>query len=264
MVSTRVLALAVTLSMTAMMPALAFAQSAPAQSAPECAADATLDTRVQAVLAKTDRPAEQRAKDDLRLSETRFLLAHVKPGDHVLDLGSGGGYASMVLSAAVCDGSVDAQNPPEWVSDAKDMDGLKAMFAVRPNVHILVNDFTKVPAPAQPYDVIFIGTIYHDTYNMADHDAVAMDKTLLSELKPGGIVVLTDHKTVDGAGASATNTLHRIDKATVLADFKAAGFQLAEDSDALANAADDHTLKVFDPTIRGKTDRMALVFKKGM
>ncbi len=90
-----------------------------------------------------------------------------------------------------------------------------------------------------------------------------MDKALGSLLKDDGIIVLTDHKTVDGAGTSATNTLHRIDKATVLADFKAAGFKLVEDSDALANPADDHTLKVFDPTVRGKTDRMALVFKKG-
>src|SRR5262249_8387236 len=122
--------------------------------------------------------------------------------------------------------------------------------------------FSKLPAPAAPYDAIFIGTIYHDTYNEDGHDAVAMDKALLAALKPGGLVILTDHKTVDGAGSSATNTLHRIDKATVLADFKAAGFELVEDSDVLANPADDHLLKVFDPTIRGRTDRMALVFRR--
>ncbi len=116
--------------------------------------------------------------------------------------------------------------------------------------------------PAKPYDVIFIGTIYHDTYNEDGHDAVKMDKALLAALKPGGLVILTDHKTVAGAGSSATNTLHRIEEATVLADFKAAGFKLVEDSKALANPADDHTLKVFDPSIRGKTDRMALVFKR--
>ena len=266
MVSTRALALTLALSLAlpaaVLAPLAAQAQAAPAQAAPECAANASLDTRVQAALARTDRPDAQRAKDDSRMSETRFLLAHVKPGDHVLDLGSGGGYASMVLSAAVCDGTVDAQNPADWVSDPKELAGIQATFASRPNIHMVTSDFTKVPVPVQKYDVIFIGTIYHDTFNEADHDAVAMDKALGRLLKHGGVIVLTDHKTVDGAGSSATNTLHRIDKATVLANFKAAGFKVVEDSDVLANPADDHTLKVFDPSIRGKTDRMALVFKK--
>ena len=262
MVSKRVLALTLALSMAAFAP-MTFVTAAQAQTAPECVAGADLDARVAGAMARTDRPDTQRGKDDSRLSENRFLLAHVKPGDHVLDLGSGGGYASMLLSAAVCDGSVDAQNPADWVADPKDLASIQATFASRPNIHMITSDFTKVPTPAQKYDVIFIGTIYHDTFNEPDHDAVAMDKALGSLLKDDGIIVLTDHKTVDGAGTSATNTLHRIDKATVLADFKAAGFKLVEDSDALANPADDHTLKVFDPTVRGKTDRMALVFKKG-
>jgi predicted methyltransferase len=30
----------------------------------------------------------------------------------------------------------------------------------------------------------------------------------------------------------------------------------------LHNAADDHTLKVFDPAIRGKTDQFILKFRK--
>ncbi len=48
----------------------------------------------------------------------------------------------------------------------------------------------------------------------------------------------------------------------MLADFKAAGFELVSDSNVLANPADDRTVKIFDPAIRGHTDRMALVFKK--
>ena len=257
MVSMRVLALTLALSMVALAP------TAFAQSAAECSADPSVDTRLQAVLAKTDRPDDQRAKDESRMSETRFVLGYIKPGDHVLDLGAGGGYASMLLSAAVCDGSVDSQNPPAWI-DPKDDAARQALATARPNLHLLAVDFDKVPVPATPYDAIFIGTIYHDTYNEPGHDTAALLKDLASTLKPGGLVILTDHKTVAGAGTSATNTLHRIDEATVLADFKAAGFELVEDSDALANPADDHTLKVFDPTIRGKTDRMALVFRKPM
>ncbi len=261
MVSQRILCLAMALSLSGPSQVL-LASTAWAAEAPECAASAPLDTRIEAVLAKTDRPETQRANDALRLSETRFVLDHIKPGDHVLDMGAGGAYASYLLSAAVCTGSVDSQNPPKWVEAFKMEPARQALTAARPNVHLVTSDFAKLPPPAAPYDAIFIGTVYHDTYNEDGHDAVAMDKALLAALKPGGLVILTDHRTVDGAGASATNTLHRIDKAQVLSDFKAAGFELVEDSDVLANPADDHSKNVFDPAIRGHTDRMALVFRR--
>ena len=243
--------------------AAALALSAPAfAAAPECAANASLDARVAAIVAKPDRPANQTAMDANRQSEVRFLVAHVKPGDHVLDLGAGGGYSTMILSAAVCDGAVDSQNPEEWDVKFKARPAREALAKARPNIHLLTTDFDKVPVPAQLYDAVFIGTIYHDTYNMPGHDAAAVTKDLYSTLKPGGTVILTDHKSAVGKGAADTNTLHRIEKAAVIADFKAAGFELAEDSDALANPADDHSLKVFDPSLRGHTDRMALVFRK--
>lgn len=256
MVSQRILCLVMALSLAGLAPV------AWAAEAPECTANAPLDTRVEAVLAKTDRPESQRANDANRLSETRFVLDHVKPGDHVLDIGAGGGYASYLLSAAVCTGSVDSQNPQKWVDAFKMDPARQALVSARSNVHLVTSDFADLPVPATPYDAIFIGTVYHDTYNEDGHDAVTMDKALLAMLKPGGLVILTDHRTADGAGASATNTLHRIDKAQVLSDFKAAGFELMEDSDALANPVDDHSRNVFDPSIRSHTDRMALVFRR--
>lgn len=253
----RPLSLALVLSLATISSA-AMAETA----APECAASATLDTRVEAVLAKTDRPAKQRDNDAHRLSETRFVLGHIKPGDRVLDVGAGGGYATYLLSAAVCNGTVDSQNPQGWVDGYKMEPARQALVAARKNVHVVTANFDKIPAPAQPYDVIFIGTVYHDTYNEDGHNAQTVDTGLLKLLKPGGLLILTDHKTADGVSSTATNTLHRIEEATVLADFKAAGFELVEDSPALANPADDHLKNVFDPSIRGTTDRMALVFRR--
>jgi len=48
----------------------------------------------------------------------------------------------------------------------------------------------------------------------------------------------------------------------VKADFEKAGFKLEGESDLLKNAADDHSLLVFDDKIRGKTDRFILKFRK--
>jgi predicted methyltransferase len=43
---------------------------------------------------------------------------------------------------------------------------------------------------------------------------------------------------------------------------EAAGFDYVGESDVLRNPADDHSLKVFDPTVRGHTDQFAYKFRK--
>ena len=55
---------------------------------------------------------------------------------------------------------------------------------------------------------------------------------------------------------------HRIDPAQVRAEVEAAGFRFDGESRVLANAADPLTAAVFDPAIRGRTDQLALRFRK--
>ena len=53
-----------------------------------------------------------------------------------------------------------------------------------------------------------------------------------------------------------------IDRAIVIADLELAGFVLAAENDLLRNPEDDYSLGVFDPSVRGKTDRFMLLFRK--
>ena len=55
---------------------------------------------------------------------------------------------------------------------------------------------------------------------------------------------------------------HRIDPSVVKADFERAGFRLEAESELLRNPADNHSLLVFKPEIRGKTDRFVYKFRK--
>ena len=57
-------------------------------------------------------------------------------------------------------------------------------------------------------------------------------------------------------------SLHRIEPASVREEVKAAGFVLEAESTMLANKDDPHSIKVFDPSIKGKTDRFAYRFVK--
>ncbi len=82
-------------------------------------------------------------------------------------------------------------------------------------------------------------------------------------LKPGGVLGVIDHAADPGGDTrELVDRLHRIDPATGKADFEAAGFKLVATSDMLARPEDDHGKLIFDPAVRGKTDRFLFKFVK--
>jgi len=111
---------------------------------------------------------------------------------------------------------------------------------------------------------VFTSQNYHDYPDpfMGPTDVAVLNKAVFKVLKPGGLWVIVDHAAQAGSGMRDTNTTHRIDEAAVKAQVLAAGFELVGESDVLRNPADDHTLKVFDKAIRGKTDQFTLKFRK--
>ena len=56
--------------------------------------------------------------------------------------------------------------------------------------------------------------------------------------------------------------LHRIDQAVVEKLVTTMGFEVVARSELLRNPEDDRTKNVFDPTIRGKTDRFLLLLRR--
>ena len=103
---------------------------------------------------------------------------------------------------------------------------------------------------------------YHDLKNLPNADTVAFDKAVFAALKPGGVYLVIDHSAPAGSGATDTNTLHRIEQKVVEDEVVSAGFKLEGTSDLLKNPNDPRTAKVFDPSIRGKTDQFVLKFRK--
>jgi predicted methyltransferase len=117
----------------------------------------------------------------------------------------------------------------------------------------------KVPAPA---DVVWTSENYHDFHNGPTANIPGLNKAVFAALKPGGVYYIEDHAAAKGAGTTTTSTLHRIEAAAAIKEAEAAGFKLDGQSNLLANPADTHDKPVFDPSIRGKTDKFALRFKK--
>ena len=65
-----------------------------------------------------------------------------------------------------------------------------------------------------------------------------------------------------GTASTEVQTLHRIDGEFLKAEVLRAGFVFDGESTALANPADDRTINVFEPAIRGRTDQFVYRFRK--
>jgi predicted methyltransferase len=97
---------------------------------------------------------------------------------------------------------------------------------------------------------------------MGPADIRLVNKSFFNSLKPGGALIIIDHAAVSGSGLGATESLHRIDPASVRKEVEAAGFVFEAEIDELKNDDDDHSRSVFDPSVRGKTDQFVYRFRK--
>ena len=215
---------------------------------------------VQTAVADPGRETD-RAKDANRHAAEVVAFSGVKPGDKVLELVPGSGYFTRVFSKVVGpQGKVYAAIPTPM---EKYSDDTKALPAQYPNVTLLVQPADALATPEQ-VDVAFTSQNYHDYPDpfMGPTDPAVLNKAVFAALKPGGTYIVIDHVAQAGSGVRDTDTLHRIDPALVKKQVQAAGFEYVGDSTVLHNAADDHSLKVFDPSVRGHTDQFAYKFRK--
>lgn len=246
-------------SMLCLAAALAVAAPAMAATAPDYAA----------ALADPKRPAEAKELDASRKPAETLTFLGLKPGMKVADIMTGSGYWAEIMADAVGPkGKVTAFEPNQFYTQPDEQKKWQALVARRPEVKWVRYPFEAFSAPANSFDFTIINMSYHDLYWQSDKygiprtDPAAFVKTLFAATKAGGIVGIVDHVGAPGDTRVIVDKLHRIDPAVVKADFAAAGFVLEADSPLLANPADDHSKLVFDPTVRGKTDRFLLRFRK--
>lgn len=223
---------------------------------------------VTAAVADAGRPADARALDAGRKPAEVLRFLGLEAGDRALDVMTGAGYYAELMAKAVGPkGSVVALEPPVFLSD-KGKPAWDALVARAPNVELLLQMPGEMKLAPASFDFALLHMVYHDFYwESAQYKFPRMDpdaalKALFAAMKPGGIVGVVDHVGLPGDARVAADKLHRIDPATVKADFARAGFVLDGESDLLRVPADDGTKLVFDPAVRGKTDRFLFRFRK--
>ncbi len=230
------------------------------------AGDKTSERRdlIEAAVADPTRLEEQRTRDEGRKPRAIIAFSKIKKGDKVADLASGSGYYTALLSRLVGEeGHVYAVDPArifDAFPNAKDTFPNYLESDPRKNVSYTVQKIDALDFP-EKLDAVVMGLYYHDTV-WTGADRVAMNKAIYNALKPGGVYLVVDHLAADGASEVVTEELHRMIPGLVKPEVGAAGFVLAAESDALRNADDPRTISVFDPSIRGVTDRFVYRFQK--
>ena len=230
---------------------------------------ATAGDPVSLALAAGARPAADRERDAGRKPGEVLAFFGIEPGMTVLDVLSGGGYYTEIAARIVGpSGRVIAHNNQAYLDYAAEEIAARYADGRLANVERLDGPVTGIEAEPGSVDVALLILAYHDIYFRPDDgswpriDGAAMLRRIREALRPGGILGVVDHAGSADITTAEIGRLHRIDEARLVREIEAAGFELVERSDVLRNPRDTHLAPMYDPQIRGRTDRLVLKFRK--
>lgn len=200
-------------------------------------------------LADPARAAEDRARDEFFKPVEVFEWIGVEPGDVVVDFHAGSGYNTWILSQWVGpEGVVFAESPAAYAEDLK-IRLESGDLAGAGNV-VFVEQISALPTDS--LDLFFTSRNYHDIPAEGVPELLAeVDRALV----PGGTFVVIDARAVEGRDTEA----HRIADQVVIDEVTAAGFELVEKSEMLANPGDDHVGPKWDQ--REQLDQSLIKFR---
>ena len=224
---------------------------------------------VAAAVASKERTADNVKLDESRKPTEVLRFLGLRQGMSAVDLFGGNKYWAEIMAPAVGPkGRVLVWEPAQFF-DADSKKAFDEFTAKNPNVSFVSTPFEAIALPKDSADFVMLNLNYHDVYWQSEKYKIprmepdAFLKAVYAAMKPGAVIGVIDHVANPSNDTRATvDKLHRIDPNVVKADFERAGFKLVGESKLLANPADDHGLLVFDPKVKGKTDRFIFKFQK--
>ena len=220
----RLLALVMTTALA--LPSLAAAQTLPAMpTLDETPAERTVrraamtppelqeDTALQAAIGSAARPAADVARDVYRHPFETLTFWGLTPGSTIVEIQPGaGGWWSAILQpyAEATGGTYVAVNRPQ--------DGMGI--------------------PDGSADMVLVARAFHNWHRAGRTDAFLA--AFFKALKPGGVLAIEQHRSVDGLNPDVTAPTGYMPESYVIRAAQAAGFVLDARSELNANPKDDH------------------------
>ena len=221
-------------------------------------------------LASPDRIELDRKSDPLRRPDLVLEFFEIKPGMTVLDLFSGGGYYTEIVSRIVGeDGKVVAHNNEAYLAFAREsLEGRYSGDRLE-NVERITAEADELNLPANTFDAALAMLTWHDFYYLDEEngwpaiDYAALMQKLCSALKPGAVLGLTDHVATGGTNPQESGQeLHRIDPQRIKDDLAGSCFEYEGEINVLRNPDDDLSQPMFAQGVRGRTDRVVYKFRR--
>jgi predicted methyltransferase len=234
-------------------------------SLPVFAAD---PTPIEKAVASPERTATDRERDARDKPAEVMAFAGVKPGMVVADIFAAGGYYTELLAGVVGpEGKVIAINNLPYANYSKD--DAKARFTEGrlKNVERRIVEASYMDIAPKSVDLAVIVMAYHDAYWIDEKEgwpAINTDgfvESIKRMLKPGGKLLIVDHNAAPGTGKEAAGKLHRLNEDWAKKSLTSHGFVFEKSYDGLRNPNDQLDKMVYDPAVKGKTDRYVHLYR---
>jgi predicted methyltransferase len=220
------------------------------------------DPAIEKSIASPQRTADDRERDQRDKPAELMEFAGVKPGMVVADVFSAGGYWTELLSGAVGPtGKVLAINNVPYAQFSKDDRKARFTEGRLANVEHHLVEASYMNIPPKSVDLVVIFMAYHDVYWIGEKDgwpeinADGFIESVKRMLKPGGKLLIVDHNAAPGTGKEIAGKLHRLNEDWSKKSLAAHGFVFDKSYDGLRHKDDQLDKMVYDPAVKGKTDR---------
>jgi len=224
---------------------------------------------IELAIANPTRPAFDRQRDVTRKPAEVLRFYDVRRGMTIVDVFSGDGYYTELLSHLVGDsGKIIAHNNQAYLNYVAKKIQARYTPGRLENVERLTAEANALSVPENSADMVFLILAYHDIYyspNKGLWKPIDRDdflNRLFLMLKPGGTLAVIDHEAEKGSPVTTGHKLHRIDPARVVKEVTNIGFVFQESANFLQNTTDDLTAHMYRPDLKGRTSRFVFKFTK--
>lgn len=250
-------------------------------AANEAAAQVDSSTALAAAIAAPSRTPANVARDRYRHPAETLAWFGVRPSDNVVEIWPGGGWYSEILAPYSASGGGKLTVVGPWPGG---VDSVRKLEHAHPTAFATIN-YAAFPAaegapkvPDGSADVVLTFRNVHNWRFGGIDAAQANFDAIFAMLKPGGMLGVVEHRLPEDMDSALEEKSGYMKQSSVIAFARAAGFEVAGESDINANPRDTHDYKdgvwTLPPTYRlkdvdrakyaaiGESDRMTLKFRK--